>query len=169
MRLGTEATLQQLLDKLEGIYGTVELHENVMTEFYSSKQQEVETAAVWGCRLESILDKAVERGQANKEAINEMLRTKFWTGLKPELKDATAHKYEIITSYEELLKFVRCVEHERGLRPGKIKCITKGSVDSNSHLADKMENKLEEKLDAVVKQVSNQPKHPCPKSSKFDS
>ena len=75
--------------------------------------------------MESILDKAVQRGQVNKEAMNEMLRTKFWTGLKPELKDATAHKYEIITSYEELLKFVRRVEHERGLRPGKIKCITK--------------------------------------------
>ena len=38
--MATEATLQQLLDKQEDVYGTVELHENLLVEFYSSKQKE---------------------------------------------------------------------------------------------------------------------------------
>ena len=107
MRLGTEATLQQLLDKLDNVYGPVELHENLMAEFYSSMQQEHETAASWGCRLESILGKAEEKGQVKKEAVNDMLHTKFWAGLQPELKDASAHKYDTLTTYTELLRSVR--------------------------------------------------------------
>ena len=55
MLVGEKATLEQILGKLEGIYGIVEPGENILSEFYAAYQGRDETVSTWGCRLESYL------------------------------------------------------------------------------------------------------------------
>ena len=42
MRLGVKATIEELLTKFDGMYGTVEPSESLLTQFYSAQQEETE-------------------------------------------------------------------------------------------------------------------------------
>ena len=60
-----------------------------------------QSVADYGMKLESIVQKDYETCIVNPEARNDMLRAKFWSGLKdPELKNATRYKYDIIINVE---------------------------------------------------------------------
>ena len=112
MRMGPKATLEQLLDKLEGVYGTVELGENLLSEFYAAHQKPAEDVSTWGCRLEDMLAKAAEKNQIDPRSANDMLRTKFWNGLKRELKVCSHHTYESVLDFDKLRVKMRAIEHE---------------------------------------------------------
>ena len=73
LRMRTEGTIHDLPAQLEAIYGTVELGETLLSQFYSAQQKEEESAATWGCRVEALLDKARRQGQVDSEAMEEML------------------------------------------------------------------------------------------------
>ena len=112
MRLGPQASLEALLKKLEGIYGTIELGEDILAQFYASSQQDNESVVAWGFRLENILDKAIEQKLVSHSTAMEMLRSKFWTGLRQPLKDANRSHFEDGLDCDELRKQVRRVEQE---------------------------------------------------------
>ena len=113
LSLGENVTLLQILEKLDGIYGVVYSGEAIMQQFYTESQQAGESAAVWACRIEDLLQRAVEKGHVTATAKNDMLRNKFWTGLKDDqLKNASRHKYDTIKEFGELLKEVRKIEQE---------------------------------------------------------
>jgi hypothetical protein len=114
MRLGSEASLDALLKKLEGIYGTIDFGEDILAQFYSASQKDGESVVTWGFRLENILDKAIEQKQITETTATEMLRSKFWTGLQQHLKDATRHYFEKEKDYDKLRVEVRRVEQEHG-------------------------------------------------------
>lgn len=120
MRLGSKASIRDLIDKLDGIYGIVEAGENLLAQFYSAFQKPDEDVAAWGCRLEDILEKAVEQEQVQRTAVVEMLHNKFWMGLKQQLKDATRHNFENIKDFDKLRVQIRRVEHELMLSSGTI-------------------------------------------------
>lgn len=111
-RLGPGATIDAILAKLDGVYGTVELGENLLSEFYSARQKQSEDVSKWSCRIEDLLAKAQERGQVRPDAVNEMLRTKFWTGLNQKLKDSSRHKFDSIQDFDQLRVAIRAIEHE---------------------------------------------------------
>lgn len=113
LRMRTEGTIHDLLAKLEAVYGTVELGETLLSQFYSAQQREDETVATWGCRVEDLLDKARRRGQVSADAMDEMLRTKFWTGLRPDLKASSRHKFDTTKQFDTLRKELRAIEHEQ--------------------------------------------------------
>ena len=115
MRLGPGASLQELLVKLEGIYGTIDSGEDILAKFYAASQQEKEDVVSWGFRLENILDKAIEQKLVSKVGASEMLRSKFWTGLKRPLKDANRGHFESGMIYDELRVKARRVEQEHGM------------------------------------------------------
>ncbi len=112
MRLGPKATLRTILDKLEGVYGMVEPGENILSEFYAARQRKDETVSSWGCRLESLLDKAQRQGLVAKKDLDRMLRNQFWTCLREELKMNTRHKYDSIKRFDKLRIEIRKIEHE---------------------------------------------------------
>ncbi|XP_055954761.1 uncharacterized protein LOC130010771 [Patella vulgata] len=112
MRLGHRVELDRLLKKLNSVFGRVEETQDLLAEFYSTVQTPKESVAEWGCRLEDILQKAVDRGDVSQDAINDMLRTRFWSGLTASIKQQTAHKYDRIKDYEELMVEVRKIESE---------------------------------------------------------
>lgn len=112
MRLGTSADLDTILHKLDGVYGMVEAAETLISEFYAAQQGKDEEVATWGCRLEDLLDKAKRQGQVAEKDMDQMLRNKFWMGLRPELKVSTRHKFDAIKEFDELRIQIRRIEHE---------------------------------------------------------
>lgn len=111
--VGTSATVQEILSKLDGIFGNVATGESVLQEFYTAEQRQDESVAAWGLRLEEILEKAVVKGHVKSEEKNNMLRNKFTRSLRSDrLKNATRSKYESISSFELLRRAVREEEHE---------------------------------------------------------
>lgn len=115
MRLGPDVKIEQLILKLEGIYGIVEAGENLLAQFYGARQREGEDVTSWGCRLEDLAQKAVEQGCVSEQQLNQMLHNQFWMGLQQQVKDATRHNYENITDFDKLRVQIRKVEHELSL------------------------------------------------------
>ncbi|XP_060604528.1 uncharacterized protein LOC132757299 [Ruditapes philippinarum] len=108
--LGEHASSVVILDKLDILFGEVSTNESVMQSFYNASSENV---TAYGCRLEALLQVAVESGHVTVAARNDMLRSKFWTGLRDEkLKILTRNKYDSISDYNTLLREVRSVEHE---------------------------------------------------------
>lgn len=110
MRLGSSATLQQVLDKLVSNYGNIAAAEDLLAKFYSAKQTDTEDVTSWAGRLEDILDKARTRCDLTPAQVSDMLRTKFWRGLKKSLRDVTGHKFDTILDYDKLRIAVRQIE-----------------------------------------------------------
>lgn len=115
--MGITATVDEILEKLEGVFGNVAAGESMLQEFYSTVQKSNESVVTWGLRLEEILQRAMDKGHVLEESRNGMLRTKFWKSLKSErLKTATRTKYENNDSFEELQRAVRAEEYEMKLQ-----------------------------------------------------
>ena len=111
--LGEQATVSQVLDKLDGFYGLVSTSETLMQEFYNDSQRENESIVQYGSRLESILTKAVKLAHIDNAAKDAMLRSKFWTGLKSKsLRNATRYLFDSIKDFQSLFKEIRKVEQE---------------------------------------------------------
>ena len=118
-RLGPEATIDDIVERMDSIYGSVEPKEALLGQFYTARQEDHEDVAAWGCRLEDILNKAKQRGKVRDEDANDMLTSKFFEGLRPQLKDISRYKKDTIQDFDAFLKAVRIIEQEHNLRPVK--------------------------------------------------
>ena len=126
IRLGVNSSLETLLAKLDGIYGQIEDSGNILATFYSAEQKVGETVAEWGCRLEDLLSK-VDGFKDSSTETNSMLRSKFWSGLLPSLKDTSRHKYDVTLDFDALRTELRKIEAELGQRK---RCNSKDIVQS---------------------------------------
>lgn len=111
-RLGIGATIPEILEKFESVYGSVDNKENLLAKFYSAKQAENEDITKWSCRLEDILSTAVEKKLVEPKNVNDMLRNMFWQGLKPSLKDISGYKFEQVKDFDRLRVEMRKIEQE---------------------------------------------------------
>ena len=113
MHAGAEATVNEILAKFDKVFGTVVSGETLLQQFYSEVQQEGESVATWGCRLEDILRRAQERGKVPTGAFDQMLQTKFWSNLNSErVQSALRHKLGSIKDFDALLAAAREAEQE---------------------------------------------------------
>ncbi|XP_063448288.1 uncharacterized protein LOC134727828 [Mytilus trossulus] len=69
LSLSEHASPQQILDKLEGVYGNVYTSEALLEEFYKETQQQNQTVADFGMTLESIIQPAVEKDSVKLDDI----------------------------------------------------------------------------------------------------
>ena len=119
-----------ILSRLESIYGTVVTDASLLQQFYTEEQQEGESVVAWGSRLQDIVVQLRQRGRL--QATDEMLRGRFWTGLRSErIKNATRHRFDSSGTFLEMQAHVRAAEHEfseaerrKGgkMRPTKASC-----------------------------------------------
>ncbi|XP_062618198.1 uncharacterized protein LOC134279798 [Saccostrea cucullata] len=116
MRLGPNASVDEILYKLDSIYGLVEEKESLLANFYSAKQQENEDVSAWGCRLEDLLSKALIQGLVNPDDENDMLRNMFWSGMRTSLKDISGHLYDKYPEFDDLRRAMRILEQDREKR-----------------------------------------------------
>jgi hypothetical protein len=113
LTLPESASPIHIIDKLEGIYSNVYSSDTLLLSFYDEKQMNGQSVAEYGMKLEYILQKVYDTGIFIPQVRNNMIRAKFWSGLRdPELKNATRYNYDIIKNFDELRKEVRAVELE---------------------------------------------------------
>ncbi|CAG2226925.1 unnamed protein product [Mytilus edulis] len=153
LTLPESATPHNILEKLEGIYGNVYSNETLLQSFYTEKQDEGQSVADYGMKLEGILQKAYDKGKLTSEVRDDMLRTKFWSGIRDSaLKNATRYKYDTIKNFDELRKEVRAVELELQISSASKPTAT---VIHQPVTAVSDMNVLIQKLDAFNKRLDN--------------
>ena len=110
--LGVNATLQQLLDKIGSIYGSVLSGEALLEKFYCAKQAEDESCAKWSLTLEDSIYQAAQKGAIAKASVPGSLKQKFWSGLRDQnIKNALRHRYQEL-EFEKVLAEARVIEEE---------------------------------------------------------
>ncbi|KAJ8049017.1 Paraneoplastic antigen-like protein 5 [Holothuria leucospilota] len=120
MHLGLDVSIEGIISKLEGRYGTVESGACLLQQFYNSKQKEKEKVADFGSRLETAVHRAEKRGGISKGAIDEALRVVFWMGLRDEkTKVAIRHQKDHVKDFDELVKLARMAEQEEMEQPAQ--------------------------------------------------
>ncbi|CAC5372605.1 unnamed protein product [Mytilus coruscus] len=153
LTLPESATPHNILEKLEGIYGNVYSNETLLQSFYIEKQDEGQSIADYGMKLEGILQKAYDKGELTSEVRGDMLRTKFWSGIMDSaLKNATRYKYDTIKNFDELRKEVRAIELELQI---SVASKPKATVTHQPVTAASDMNVLIQKLDAFNKRLDN--------------
>ena len=119
IRLELDASVEEIIQKLDSIYGNVDKKEELLAEFYGSRQREDESVTSWSCRLEGIIGQAVERGLVRRQEVDDMLHSMLWTGLKTSLKDISGHKYDTIKDFDGLRVALRQIENDHIHREAK--------------------------------------------------
>jgi hypothetical protein len=130
MKLGHKASLSELLVKLKSAFGTLRSHSILLSDFYSITQGATEDVSAWSCRLESLVHRISERRTIPSAEQDDMLRTRMWDGLRPELKSLAAHKYDSLVNFDDLRLSLREIELE--LNRGKPVAASKKVVTVNS-------------------------------------
>lgn len=153
--LGTSAKLPDIMGKLEGVFGNVATGESVLREFYTASQNQEESVASWGLRLEDLLQKATDKGHIKQEDKNDMLREKFWRALRSDrLKNATRVHYESITNFELLRRAVRAEEHEMKISTGiKQQQMKVDTTKENEKVEDTKSDQILARLESLEKQM----------------
>jgi len=151
MRLGATATVDNILSKMDSIYGDVDKTEMVLGKFYSARQQPDEDVSSWGCRLEDLLSLAINKGQVHLSDTDGMLRSMFWNGMQQYLKSITGHLYEGIHVFDELRVAIRRVEQDYRQRTDEEKS-TKKSNPAKSAVAS--DHSTTDKLTGMVNQLA---------------
>lgn len=146
--LGENATVDQILDKLEGFYGIVSTGATLMQTFYNDFQKESESIVTYGTRLEQTLSRAVTHGHIEIAAKDSILRSKFWTGLRSQqLKNSTRHLYDSKIDFKALLREIRKVDSEDASSSTPVQ---KQKAQQQSSQAE-----TESKDDKILKQLSD--------------
>ena len=81
LHMGAAASVEEIVLKLEGLYGTVESGAVLLQQLYDSKQNPDETVAGYCARLQLAINKAEKRGGISPNVRDETLRVVFWKGL----------------------------------------------------------------------------------------
>ena len=113
INMNPESTIQDIIDKMESVFGNVASGESVIQEFYTATQRKDESVADWGIRLEDIFERAVAKGSAVPSQKDKMLRERFWRSLySVELKNATRLHFLSDEPFESFRTKVRAEEKE---------------------------------------------------------
>ncbi|XP_046342221.2 uncharacterized protein LOC124123024 [Haliotis rufescens] len=112
MKLGRNATVDNLLSKMKSAFGTLPWRASLMSDLYSCFQREDEDVTTWGCRLENMLYQITEHHPIQEEEQDEMFRTRMWDGLKSGLKGGAAQKFDAINNFDDLRLCLREIEFD---------------------------------------------------------
>ena len=172
--LSEQASASDMLGKLDSLFSDVSTNEMVMQDFYNSEQNPDESVTSFGCRLENLLQVAIDHGFLPISQKNELLRHKFWTSLSSErLKSQTRHKYDSIRNYDILLREIRTVEKELSMTHSTSSLSKKvvhhpvvvgdelGNIEKRfdsklANLEKRLDSKLDEKFNRILSKLDQQ-------------
>ena len=163
------ATPSDIIAKLEGVYGNIYPTEQLIQQFYGAKQNEGESVAAYGMRLERLLQTCIDRGDISAVVRNEMLRSKLWSGLTDQgLRNASRYKYDSIEDFDLLRMELRTIELDMksappSLHPPKA---TESATNSNkksavSQVNDRNDTAMRDimsKLESISKRMDSMEK-----------
>ena len=73
MRIDLDANIDDIIRKLDSIYGSVDRKEMLLTQFYGARKEKDEDICHWSCRLERIIGKCVDRGLVHRSEVDQNL------------------------------------------------------------------------------------------------
>ena len=154
--LGEDATVTDILTKLDDFYGNVSTCETLMQTFYSDFQKDDDSIVKYGSRLEQTLTRALQTTSMELSLKDAMLHPKFWTGLSnQQLKNSTRHLFDKVKDFQLLLREMRKVEQEQvsiSLPAGKQKVAQQHS----GHTADLPDvSQLSKQLNEIMEKMKN--------------
>lgn len=156
--LGEFASCDQILAKLDSLFGDVSTNGMIMQEFFNSNQKSDESVTSFGCRLEGLLQLAIQHGNLPPEDKNDLLRHKFWTSLSSDkLKSQTRHKYDSLTNYDDLLREIRMVEKEMSVGHSGPQ-VSKKAVHQPMFVDDQIrevERRVDQKLESLERRIDS--------------
>ncbi|XP_046565874.1 uncharacterized protein LOC124274556, partial [Haliotis rubra] len=132
-----------------------------MSRHGRAHQHDSESVASWGIHLETLLQKATDRGsRIDVHTRDSILRNRFWTGLvRDTLKNATRPAFHSGQGFEDLIQTVREIEHElqdRSLHvhKSKVKVIHQPKVTDPQQTSDSdSPYKIAQQLSEVIKKL----------------
>ncbi|XP_030830382.1 uncharacterized protein LOC115919900 [Strongylocentrotus purpuratus] len=111
--MNIDSSVEEIVEKIDGFYGTVESGAVLLQQLYSSRQGTEESVTAYSARLQLAIDKVELRKGISPMAKDETLRVVFWKGMSNEvLKQAIRHKYDLVRSFDELIRVARQAEQE---------------------------------------------------------
>jgi hypothetical protein len=185
MCLGETASLHALIQKFDSHFGNTKTQEQLLQQFFRAEQGEDQSCTAWGCELEELMYIIRDKNVFSLETTNDMLRSKFWTGLRSErVKEALRHHVHNGETFESLLRQARIVDSEvsssEASRPQKTKpqqhqqqVGADGKLDEILRQLRSLDGRVQkiEKLHASDKPTTSrnesQAKQPPKKKSKF--
>ena len=109
LHMGESVKIDEVIDKMDKVFGNILPFEAVLEQFYSAKQLAAESVAVWACRLEDILSK-LKTPLFSKGVCSGL---NFTRGLRPGcLKNVLRHSFDGGSNYDDLLVAARVAELE---------------------------------------------------------
>ena len=152
--LGSNPTITAVLDKMDKIFGNILPAQKACKQFYALKQNDKESVAEWGCRLEDNLIKVNMKTSLTPANKAEMLRCMFVDGMRNSgIQNKIQHLYDNNKSYEELMVAARVAEAEIVTKKEtciKIQQHTNTNTGSQASTVDKTD-----KIDKIMKMLSN--------------
>ena len=157
VRLGTEASITDILEKMDSVFGEVGTEADLLAALYSARQGPAESVSDWGCRLETLFD-AAKRQATIPDNPDEVLRSVFWAGLRQELKDVSAYHSDTIRTFDELRTALRRIEKQH-MKPSTEKmksaaCKSAQERDKEKSKEDKPDKAGYERLETMIQQMS---------------
>lgn len=110
-RLGTTASIVDILRKFESTFGDIDSPEIILIKFYAVEQKSSESLIAYATRIEEIFAQACSVG-ALKPTQEEILKSVFYQGLKPPLQQFGNLKYETVKDYDKFKVEMRKIENE---------------------------------------------------------
>ena len=159
MPLGAAATVDEIMNKLQSVFGNVATRGSIMRKFYTALQKQDESVRSWGLRLEEILLQATEKGQIKAEEKNDLLKDAFWRGLRSErLKNATRVRFESISNFELLRRAVREEEEQMTISAGIKQQQQRVETESEQNKEEDPKYKeLTSRIEYLEKQLQDKP------------
>ena len=111
LAMGSEVSVQQLLEKFDVRFGDVRPSDMTLEQFFTARQLPTESVSAWGCRLEDLLSRVTDSRSA--VAARAMLRSRYWSGMySDKIRNALRHHFDEGSDFEALLRQARILEQE---------------------------------------------------------
>ena len=137
LAMGSEVSVQQLLEKFDVRFGDVRPSDMTLEQFFTARQLPTESVSAWGCRLEDLLSRVTDSRSA--AAARTMLRSRYWSGLySDKIRNALRHHFDEGADFEALLRQARITEQE----------------PSGATVQQAVAFQSQDKLDAILKQLT---------------
>ena len=133
--LGTDATLTDIIDKFDAVYGKVAKGDTLKRDFYHMFQQKHESVSEYAIRIEGAFGKIQKTSTQplNKTEADKSLQDRLFHGLRKQIRDSIRYVHESAEStYVMVLTAARETESEEVDRKGNLSIRTKDEdVDKN--------------------------------------
>ncbi|KAH3800325.1 hypothetical protein DPMN_153958 [Dreissena polymorpha] len=155
-RLGPKASVQKVIQKFESTFGAVDTKETILRKFYASQQLDRESIAGYTSRVKEIYTQAIKLGgiQIGDE---DSLKSVVYQGLKKEMKQRAAYKFDIISDYDKFKIELRKIEQEmKTEKPEQKKCNAAVNIDERKQTdmeeVKSLLGKLNSRIDILEKE-----------------